>query len=642
MPSDNYLYDDVDEEEGELEFLRESLEQMDNLAEKTTQLLKVFDIRLKNLGRIIAPIYKSTQKLTRLYDNVETTMGSLDDILLFFNVAKDEAETIRAGPDKSELLPYLDSINRLKDASDALRLLDLESASDSRREIHELLRIGLGNLSQLFSQWLKQHSGGVDPAAYSNASEIPSFPTDTVKLLSMLATYLNLVNDEVSHDLKLTKTYASIRTRHIQKSLAQFGDMCNMYIRSNNFDGPMAPPGQHGHSDASNPAEFRFCTVRNDQWYEAGTSPFAQYTVNIVKLFQAERDLIRHIMPTVISDETFLTTVDRPLEAYMNMGEKMLSFFLSAPMYEVLHALDVYGYLLENDVVLASLLTREQRQGSGMSKLVSRLQHFLGKSFTALVALLYAPFRDGRAPKQTGGVNELVHNAVTFLSYVIGYKDLLINIFLPLGDGHWKPKELLQRPGSMSHHASDPNDGLSIFQHYLRDVIDAIAYTADQGGKQMKRPTVQFVFLINNYSFLARALRDTMYSGEDDSQSLGLGDLVGRSALQRIESQIERSRKGYIATWKALMSSFPAATLSPPEKLVMFNQAFDDMVRSQKAYEIFDMDVRSMLVSDAADAIIPDYEMFLRQNPDKSPEFSRAMKYTPRDIQSKISGMLDD
>ncbi|KAJ1903036.1 exocyst complex component exo70 [Coemansia sp. IMI 209127] len=634
MPSDNYLYDDVDEEEGELEFLRESLEQMDNLAEKTTQLLKVFDIRLKNLGRIIAPIYKSTQKLTRLYENVETTIGSLDDILLFFNVAKDEAETIRAGPDESELLPYLDSINRLKDASDALHLLDLESAADSRREIHELLRIGLGNLSQLFSQWLKQHSGGVDPAAYSNAAEIPSFPTDTVKLLSMLATYLNLVNDEVSQDLKLTKSYASIRTRHIQKSLAQFGDMCNVFIRSNNYD---------GFGDAANPAELRFCTVRNDQWYEAGMSPFAQYTVNIVKLFQAERDLIRHIMPTVISDETFRATVDRPLEAYMNMGEKMLSFFLSAPMYEVLHALDVYGYLLENDVMLGSLLTREQRQSSGMPKLVSRLQHFLGRSFTALVALLYAPFKDSRtAPKQSGGVSELVHNAVTFLSYVIGYKELLINIFLPLGDGHWKPKDLQQRPGSMSHHASDPNDGLSIFQHYLRDVIDAIAYTADQGGKQMKRPTAQFVFLINNYSFLARALRDTMYSGEEDSQSLGLGDLVGRSALQRIESQIERSRKGYIATWKVLMSSFPAATLSPPEKLVMFNQALDDMVRSQKAYDIFDMDVRAMLMADAAGAIIPDYEMFLRQNPDKSPEFSRAMKYTPRDIQNKINAMLDD
>ncbi|KAJ2400489.1 exocyst complex component exo70 [Coemansia sp. RSA 2559] len=634
MPSDNYLYDDANEEEGELEFLRESLEQMDNLAEKTTQLLKVFDIRLKNLGRIIAPIYKSTQKLTRLYDNVETTMGSLDDILLFFNVAKDEAETIRAGPDENELLPYLDSINRLKDASDALHLLDLESAADSRREIHELLHIGLGNLSQLFSQWLKQHSGGVDPAAYSNAAEIPSFPTDTVKLLSMLATYLNLVNDEVSHDLKLTKSYASIRTRHIQKSLAQFGDMCNAFIRSNNYDAL---------GDAASPAELRFCTVRNDQWYEAGMSPFAQYTVNIVKLFQAERDLIRHIMPTVISDETFRATVDRPLEAYMNMGEKMLSFFLSAPMYEVLHALDVYGYLLENDAMLASLLTREQRQSSGVPRLVSRLQHFLGRSFTALVALLYAPFTDARtAPKQSGGVSELVHNAVTFLSYVIGYKELLINIFLPLGDGHWKPNDLQQRPGSMSHHASDPNDGLSIFQHYLRDAIDAIAYTADQGGKQMKRPTAQFVFLINNYSFLARALRDTMYSGEEDSQSLGLGDLVGRSALQRIEAQIERSRKGYVATWKVLMSSFPAATLSPPEKLVMFNQAFDEMVRSQKAYDIFDMDVRAMLIADAAGAIIPDYEMFLRQNPDKSPEFSRAMKYTPRDIQNKINAMLDD
>ncbi|KAJ2767239.1 exocyst complex component exo70, partial [Coemansia nantahalensis] len=244
-------------------------------------------------------------------------------------------------------------------------------------------------------------------------------------------------------------------------------------------------------------------------------------------------------------------------------------------------------------------------------------------------------------PKQTGGVCELVSNTLTYLSYLIGYKDLLVNLFLPLGDGHWSQGVVLDLP-HLSQHASDPNDGLSIFQHYLRDVVDALSYTIDQGGKAMKRPTLQFVFLINNHSCLARALRDTMYAGDDDSQSLGLGDLVGRSALMRIEAQIERSRKGYVATWKALMSSFPAATLSPPEKLAMFCQGFDEMVRSQRSYDIFDSDVRTMLISDATEAIIPDYETFLRQNPDKSPEFARAMKYAPRDLMRKISTMLDD
>ncbi|KAJ2723356.1 exocyst complex component exo70 [Coemansia sp. Benny D115] len=641
MASNNYLYDDA-EEEAELEFLRESLEQMDNLADKTTQLLKMFDIRLKNLGRIIAPIYKSTQKLTRLYDNIEITMGSLDDIMLFFNVAKDESDTIRAGPDENELLPYLDSINRLKDASDALKQLDLDSASQSRQEIHELLSIGLGNLSQLFSQWLKQHSGGVDPAAYSNASEIPTFPMDTVKLLGMLATYLNLVNDEVSYDLRLTKTYASIRTRHLQKSLAQFNDMCNGYIRTNSFDGQI--PGQRGYSDSSSrtsPSEVRFCTIRNEHWYEAGTSPFAQYTVNIVKLFQAERDLVRQIMPTVISEETFLTTADRPLESFINTGEKMISFFLSSPPYELLHALDAYGYLLENDQVLESLLSLNQSQNNGLAKLLSRFQLHISKSFTALINLLHSPFKEDTLPKQTGGVHELALNTVTFLLYLIGYKDLLTTIFLPLGDGHWNQGSS-QEPSNFAHHASDPNDGLSIFQHYLRDVIDALSRMIDMGGKQMKKPTLQFVFLINNHSYLARTLRDTMYAGDDDSQALGLGDLVGRSALLRIESQMERSRKGYIATWKAVMSSFPAASLNPTEKLTMFNQGFDDMVRSQKSYEIFDNNVRSMLISDAIDAVIPDYEAFLRQNPDKSPEFARAMKYSPRDIHRIISSMLDD
>ncbi|PIA17832.1 hypothetical protein COEREDRAFT_80173 [Coemansia reversa NRRL 1564] len=638
MPAQNYTYDDGDEE-AELECLRDSLEQMDNLADKTTQLLKVFDIRLKNLGRVIAPIYKSTQKLTRLYDNVETTMGSLDDILLFFNVAKDESDTIRAGPDESELLPYLDSINRLKDASDALKQLDLDSALQSRQEIHELLRIGLGNLSQLFSQWLKQHSGGIDPAAYVNASEIPTFPTDTVKLLSMLATYLNLVNDEVSYDLRLTKTYAGIRTRHLQKSLAQFSEMCAGYVRSNTFD------GQHGFGEGggtrNSMSEVRFCTIRNENWYEPGTSPFAQYTVNIAKLFEAERDLVRQIMPTVISDETLFVTIERPLESYINTGEKTMAFIFTSPIYEVLHALDVYGYLLETESVLTSLLVSKRGQSNGIAKMISRLQAHLSKSFVALINLLRNPFKEDTMPKQTGGASELVSNTLTFLSYLIGYKDLVVNMFLTLGDGHWNQGGSQGSP-HMSHQASDPNDGLSIFQHYLRDVIDAVSYTIEQGGKQMKRPTLQFVFLINNHSYLARTLRDTMYAGDDDLQSLGLGDLVGRSALLRVESQIERSRKGYTATWKALMSSFPAATLSPAEKLSAFSQGMDEMVRSHRTYDIFDTDVRAMLISDATEAVVPDYDMFLRQNPDKSPEFVRSMKYTPRDIQRKINGMLDD
>ncbi|KAJ2292402.1 exocyst complex component exo70, partial [Coemansia sp. RSA 2706] len=458
---------------------------------------------------------------------------------------------------------------------------------------------------------------------------IPTFPTDTVKLLSMLATYLNLVNDEVSYDLRLTKTYAGIRTRHLQKSLAQFSEMCGSYMHG--FDP----------STRSNHAEVRFCTIRNENWYEPSTSPFAQYTINIVKLFQAERDLVRHIMPTVISDETFFATIERPFEAYLGTGEKIMAFFFSSPMYEVLHALDVYGYLLETDSVLASLLAPNQSQSASMAKMAGRLQAHLSKSFVALIGLLRHPFKEDTMPKQTGGVNELVSNTLTFLSYLIGYKDLLVNLFLSMGDGHWNQSASQDSP-HVSHPASDPSDGLSIFQHYLRDVIDALSYTIDQGGKHMKRPTLQFVFLINNHSYLARALRDTMYAGDDESQSLGLGDLVGRSALMRIESQIERSRKGYIATWKALMSSFPAATLGPPEKLGMFNQGFDEMVRAQRAYDIFDADVRAMLVSDATDAVVPDYEMFLRQNPDKSPEFARAMKYTPRDLQRRIKGMLDD
>ncbi|KAJ1953012.1 exocyst complex component exo70, partial [Linderina pennispora] len=556
------------------------------------------------------------------------------------------SETIRAGPDNSELLPYLDSINRLKDANDALGRLDLDSAKQSRREIHELLKIGLGNLSQLFSQWLKQQSGGVDPAAYTSATEIPTFPTDTVKLLSMLATYLNLVNDEVSYDLKLTKTYASIRTRHLQKSLAQFSDMCMLHIKSNSVDGSNKAMAQQGYAAVpgagqSSSAESRFCSMRNENWYETGTSPFVQYTANIVKVFEAERDLVRQIMPTIISQETFQMTIGRPFESYLNTGDKMTAYFASAPLYEILQALDIYGRLLDTEGAIDALFAQSTSQRNAFSKLLARLQTPLNKCFAALITLLRNPSRDSIGQKQTGGVHELVFNTLTFLNYLILYKDLLIALIVPLGDGHWARTPLPGITGA-SQPAGDPNDGLAVFQHYLRDVIDALASTIEQASKQMKRAGLEYVFLINNYSYLARALRDTMNSGSE-GQALGLGDLVGRSPLTRIEARIESSRKPYAVTWTSPTNSFMSASLSTGEKLSLFNREFEDILRGHRSFEVFDADVRAVLISDAIEAILPTYEGFLKQIPDKgAPDVAHVFKYRPKDIQRRIQSMWDE
>ncbi|CAG8828230.1 25143_t:CDS:2, partial [Dentiscutata erythropus] len=60
----------LDEDSADLAFLEENLEKTEDLTEKMTSMLNVFDDRLVRLEASILPIHKSTQTLTKLVDSI--------------------------------------------------------------------------------------------------------------------------------------------------------------------------------------------------------------------------------------------------------------------------------------------------------------------------------------------------------------------------------------------------------------------------------------------------------------------------------------------------------------------------------------------------------------------------------------------
>ncbi|KAJ1971197.1 hypothetical protein H4R34_005818, partial [Dimargaris verticillata] len=66
-------YLDLEEENDELLFLQESLEQVNQLSLKAMDILGTFDERLLRLESLVEPIQQSSQSLNYLRQNVDDT-----------------------------------------------------------------------------------------------------------------------------------------------------------------------------------------------------------------------------------------------------------------------------------------------------------------------------------------------------------------------------------------------------------------------------------------------------------------------------------------------------------------------------------------------------------------------------------------
>ncbi|OMJ09921.1 Exocyst complex component 7, partial [Smittium culicis] len=181
-----YTQENIDDEKEELEFMKESLLEMDQLSEQTARVLKVFDLRLKSLAKISAPIYKSTEKLARLYVNVGETAISLDNILKFYEASGHDSSIIISGIQQEDLDLYLSTIKRLHEAEQVLSKIKLLSAAQSQKDTEKLITAGHKNVQKYLISKTKKGSKKVDPTNFSFASDIPTINNHELNIIMSL------------------------------------------------------------------------------------------------------------------------------------------------------------------------------------------------------------------------------------------------------------------------------------------------------------------------------------------------------------------------------------------------------------------------------------------------------------------------
>ncbi|KAJ1929426.1 exocyst complex component exo70 [Tieghemiomyces parasiticus] len=634
----NYL--DLDEENDELLYLQESLEQINQLSSKATKILQTFDQRLTRLDSLVKPIYQSSKSVGQLQQNVDGTIASVKDIVKYFDVVREEEGTITAGPNEDDLLPYLKSINNLQLANDFIRQVNMRSCERVTKQIKQLLETGLQNLNELFRKWLQQYSNPVDPTQYANrkflvipdpwplthwpcqasglelnaaftanylhtycdpfnpALDVPRPPAATVRLLEMLVTYLSTSESEIGTKIDYSKTFMEIRATYVAKSLALlFAAIDSIRVQA------------------------------SASVYQKGASPFITLTANLIKMSQvsqegpgrrvlltlgrAEHELINTVLPGDAAADVFVKIFQPLVKRYFESAESLTQIAKRSIQTEKFMLFDVFETLkyYQKDLDKALLLTPLERKT--IANLIASMSTPLMTSFAEYME---EAKNMSKIPMPADGtIYEFTSSAINHMKRLLDHQETVESMMITLGDGHWG---VVTDMGGVTK-PRKTFSGQAILKHYFIDILHILTTSLENKVKGNKRSGLGVVFLMNNYHYIAKNIMGSK-----------LIEILGENALRGYENLDWKYQDHFCHMWKSCVEYLADETNGPTglknklvghdkmtvkDKFKYFNSTLEELMRNQHSYTIPDQDLRLNLMDRVREIVIPAYTEFMER-----------------------------
>ncbi|KAJ3122495.1 Exocyst complex component 7 [Nowakowskiella sp. JEL0407] len=285
----------LDQDIEELEQLQTSLNKTNTLTDDMVGMLTSFGLRLTKLKSSILPIYKSTQKLTCLHDNISKTLGHIGTVISYYDLASKEESLINRGPSENDLAPYLASVERLREALTNLNQTKYKSSEKAIAHLVDVLRRAVSRLNELFRKYLLQYQ------STETTNDLMIISNSKRRKLSVAAHCNNSVvatELELGGHLQFIDTYVEIRSAYMQKSLEQaiisIGSEPKGNIKSGGAIGKV-------------------------------NSSFVEYTRQIMTTLKMERELLGKLLPKQVTQSTFQRVISSTLESYLESGESLVS-----------------------------------------------------------------------------------------------------------------------------------------------------------------------------------------------------------------------------------------------------------------------------------------------------------------------------
>ncbi|KAJ3299363.1 Exocyst complex component 7 [Borealophlyctis nickersoniae] len=628
----------LDEDIEELERLKDSLARTNVLSEKMVResrenkrwwtavgrvvihlryavgdgMLSSFDQRLGRLETSILPIHRSTQKLTKLYENIDKSLGQLQTVINYFDLATQEEPLVTRGPDESDLDPYLKSVQRMKDALAYLKETNYKASARGITHLKDILSRAIKQLDALFRKWLTEASTPIDPGLIDRG-DLPTIPSKTLQDLSRLATELSSSVADLGPITTYIQTYEQVRSAYLVKSLHP------LTVAAREQD-------QKG--------------VGSKAVYVKGSSAFVPYSRCLLRLLKAERDVNHKLIPKSSASTSFSNTIAPAVDTFIEIGEAMLTRvkrgLQKKEFGDVYLLIDVVegmgGSVKEYD----GLIAYAGAKGNDINELTS--------SFKAATVSFFKDFYEDikndtvkqSALSADGTVHELTSTTLNTLKRLVHYHTAIDQI---LSDG-------------------SNATGATSFTMLTHDILTALTTNLETKARlytsKMQKPTLSALFLLNNWHYVWKMFVKGEGSGATGGRTK-LAEVVGEAEVKRFEAEVKRLREVYQESWKTCLeilsvttesSAFPEGTknLSKAQRELVkdkfkgFNTEFDEIHKAQKNYAVPDPDLRAQLLRDIKGTIVPLYAKFYGRwaHVDFTKNPQKYIKYDPETVEGLV------
>ncbi|XP_064602319.1 exocyst complex component 7-like [Liolophura sinensis] len=680
----------LDKEVTNLNLMKDTLYKSSNTTQNMLTILSSFESRLKRLNDNIVPLYQETDNLRRRQENIEKTMGALDNVLSYYHVAKEVEDAIRDGPTTCGLDKYLLLMNRLLKAKNYFT--ENSPGSPELSGVSLLFDEGKDNIQQEFKSTLSRHGRPVRPMIILNLlggdddivsqgshdsdnTVLEHFPEKEMGELGEMARWL--VTDGNTTDF--LKVYSASRSSILQQSLQGLKD----HLKSSSLGSAsfhiQSSPATSGKLrtaketptrksikrtlfmnkaskalikspfEAGNKRQISASleTTREETWSDVELEFYITQLTALLKLIQSEAQLMTNIIPEKHQRTVLDDTIQQAMEMVISEGELIaVNVRKAMGRHEYTSVLNVFPIIRhirsiksDFDLTLEGLNTNTRTK---LTSLLSSLDTTGAKGLDAFVDSIKAdPERASNMPKD-GTVHELTNHVMIFLEQLLEYADAAGVMLLRHDD-----------PAGTSMGA-DPEKAKKKIADYVMKVLSSLGLNLTNKAETYGDATLRAIFMLNNYNYMLKSLKR--------SGLLELVHIADNQVEQAFNDKILENKKLYSESWSRVLhyilevhkpisvqrtSSPDVANLklkdkdkqNIKDKFTGFNKELEDICRIQKSYAIPDSDLRQTLIRDNKDYITPKYKMFrdkytavnFTKNPDKY------VKYTV----DQVSRLLD-
>ncbi|KAF8588183.1 hypothetical protein K439DRAFT_1336032 [Ramaria rubella] len=594
----------MEDEAADIELLEQHLNKTSQISQRMTGILSKFDTRLVKLEKTILPLHDSTQSLTRIIDNIDRTLKSIEKVASNQETAASEEALILRGPQPGNLSIYTDALDRLN-ANFAF------AADRMPKDAARLLEAGVKKLTQLYTKLVAEGSSGT-PNASPDLTPSP-FPPFLMTSLLPVVTSLRTFPLPASHPSHPAAPGILATLTEAQKGYADMR-------------------GQWGRKCLETQSRRVLERVETMEGVDGGRE-FGRWVEGILRHAEASAHAL--LVSLVLMPTTSQTTFDDLLQPLIQLFQSTLNSFsalvkrslrkytfLALSSYTSLSALQSWW-----DEVMGERVKRRDELKEGLHGLRGVcLRSF--PEFLADIKLVGA--RPSESQLLGIGVADLTVETVKYLKQIPEVEAAVVASLATLGDGNWKMGEGVGKVGKMGGPA-DGNERV-LLEHYIYDVVVTLIGTLSTLSKTGRRPQMGSIYALNNISYLRNRLIDP-------SEDSTIVELLSRPTRDILNSTFRTSKAAYfdsnfspliqaLADDKerggGLVSVGGGKSAMMKEKWSRFFDALEEVAERHRVARVLADDPagRDMLEEEVVRLVIPALLRFTQKNKEK--EFSKS------------------